>query len=352
MQIINASYEILRDPIQRKVHDEWIKRKLAEIEAKPSQTQTTYTATTPPRPNPPTVPQQPQASNTPKKDNSGCGCLIIIAISILLLWTCSTSNKPRSSTTYTPSSYTTSTPRPLKQTPTPAPFDKPIQPLPPSGRAIAKANFELIAPFEIKSSTGANYLVKLVDTSTGDDVLTTFVRGGETVDINAPLGTYYVKYASGKNWYGDDYLFGPDTQCAKTKETFTFSREIDAQSERQLILLNRELAISDSDFKSFLISKGLGQKMASYMFDQMNPTTKEKGLDRLTSEWWKNTFLSKIKNASLYNAIVDRLNARSRIYNAREELRARAEKITGYTITLYKVINGNLETQAIDRSDF
>jgi hypothetical protein len=38
--------------------------------------------------------------------------------------------------------------------------------------------------------------------------MTIFVRGGENVETLVPLGSYYVRYASGTTWYGHDHLFG------------------------------------------------------------------------------------------------------------------------------------------------
>jgi hypothetical protein len=49
-----------------------------------------------------------------------------------------------------------------------------------------------------------------------------FVRGGTTVEIEVPLGTYQLKYASGKNWYGTTHLFGPETAYNKADTPFRF----------------------------------------------------------------------------------------------------------------------------------
>lgn len=38
-----------------------------------------------------------------------------------------------------------------------------------------------------------------------------FVRAGKRIDIKAPDGTFHLKVASGEEWYGEPYLFGPDT---------------------------------------------------------------------------------------------------------------------------------------------
>jgi hypothetical protein len=99
------------------------------------------------------------------------------------------------------------------------------QPLPANGEVQMFSTQEAIAPFEIKSSPGANYLVKLEDSLSGQDVMTIFVQGGNTVQVDVPLGTYLVKYASGEHWYGYVDLFGKDTAYAKADETFSFFTE-------------------------------------------------------------------------------------------------------------------------------
>ncbi len=99
------------------------------------------------------------------------------------------------------------------------------QPLPESGEILSYVRQEHIAPFEIRSSSGTNYLVKLVDASSDNTVLTVFVRGGTPVQVKVPLGNYVVKYASGQTWYGYEHLFGPQTGYSKAETTFSFQRE-------------------------------------------------------------------------------------------------------------------------------
>lgn len=81
---------------------------------------------------------------------------------------------------------------------------------------------ERVAPLELKTSSGANYLVKLVSAYSQKPAMTMFIRGGNTVSIKVPLGTYEVKYASGKKWYGEGHLFGPETGYNKADKLLTF----------------------------------------------------------------------------------------------------------------------------------
>jgi hypothetical protein len=108
---------------------------------------------------------------------------------------------------------------------TPAPSLEPELPLPENGEIRTYTSDTPLAPFEIKSSAEANYLVKLVDAGNGKGVMTIFVRGGNTVNVKVPLGVYEVKYAAGDKWHGYGSLFGPFTSYSKATTTFFFRQE-------------------------------------------------------------------------------------------------------------------------------
>ena len=96
---------------------------------------------------------------------------------------------------------------------------------PATGTVRWLTNAERIAPFEIQTRGEHDYLVKLVETWSGKDVGTVYVRGGTSVEVEVPLGTYTMRYATGTSWYGYEYLFGPETAYAQADETFAFERE-------------------------------------------------------------------------------------------------------------------------------
>ncbi len=64
--------------------------------------------------------------------------------------------------------------------------------------------------------------MKLCDYYSGKDVLSIFVHGGIDIELDVPLGTYTIKYASGTRWYGDAHLFGPETGYSKADSSFDF----------------------------------------------------------------------------------------------------------------------------------
>jgi hypothetical protein len=71
---------------------------------------------------------------------------------------------------------------------------------------------------------GVHYFAKLVDATTGEDVLSVFIRSGRTVNVKVPLGRYKLKYATGRIWYGRNRLFGFMTAHAVANRTFAFSQ--------------------------------------------------------------------------------------------------------------------------------
>lgn len=101
-------------------------------------------------------------------------------------------------------------------------FTEPALPLPYSGATRMHTSARAVAPLEIKTSAGSNYLVKLQNNSTGKNIMDIFVRGGNTVEVNVPLGSYTVKYASGSTWYGYKHYFGPETGYNKADSIFHF----------------------------------------------------------------------------------------------------------------------------------
>lgn len=94
-----------------------------------------------------------------------------------------------------------------------------------NGEVIYEISSDRIAPLTIKTSGSDSYLVKLKKSGSGEDVLSVYVCGGESIDIDVPLGTFQLVYASGSVWYGPTHLFGEDTSYAKADELFEFYEE-------------------------------------------------------------------------------------------------------------------------------
>ncbi len=174
---------------------------------------------------PPPPPKEPNTSPPPKNKNTKSRgsrhvrvwlsdivvvMVVIIGFGGLSWWSSQDSNK--STSKKPPAIYS-------KLKPVPS-YPEVVTPY--NGATQVYTNGERVAPFEIQTSSDANYLVKLVSAYSQKPVMTIFIRGGKTVSTEVPLGKYEVKYASGEKWYGYEHLFGPETDYSKAETLFTF----------------------------------------------------------------------------------------------------------------------------------
>jgi len=110
-------------------------------------------------------------------------------------------------------------------------FDK-YKPLPKllAETSVIKKNFlESNGPIKIKTRAGNNnYYIKLINLQNNQEILSAFIRSGSTLSAHIPLGVYELKYATGHNWYGLEYLFGTSTSYAKLPVSIIF---LDKSSE-------------------------------------------------------------------------------------------------------------------------
>jgi hypothetical protein len=137
----------------------------------------------------------------------------------------STSSRSINSTASTSAASRTSTPR-FSQVPAPSPtpaFSHPAKPLPKSGTFWTGSSATRQAPFKITTPRDGFYYLKLVDYGTGRDVIAIFIDGGDSIEVDVPLGIFELRYASGQIWYGRQFLFGPGTQYAKGETPLSFS---------------------------------------------------------------------------------------------------------------------------------
>lgn len=84
----------------------------------------------------------------------------------------------------------------------------------------------------------------------------TYVRADSTVNLDVPLGKYRIYYACGTSWYGDKYLFGPETEYYKCDGSFTFEETTSGYSGYTISLTQvpngnlKTHKISETDFPS------------------------------------------------------------------------------------------------------
>lgn len=101
---------------------------------------------------------------------------------------------------------------------------KPV-PMPASGEILSGEETKWRSEITVTASFGSSYVVTLKD-SNESEVITFFVRSGDTVTIGVPKKKLYVYFASGDKWYGygRGLMFGEDTVYTKDDELLDFSK--------------------------------------------------------------------------------------------------------------------------------
>lgn len=136
-------------------------------------------------------------------------------------------------------------------------FDQPPISLPSTGpmHNFRDRNRDLVlGPLKIITANGGpNYYVKVIPQE-GTPVFVLFIRSGESASVELPLGTYELRYAAGELWYGETYLFGPDTVYRRADSQLRFEIEGDKVAGYTLELIKqangnlRESTINPKDF--------------------------------------------------------------------------------------------------------
>jgi len=91
-----------------------------------------------------------------------------------------------------------------------------------NGQIFEYPRDERVAPLSVTASFSHNYYIYLDCISNPDNDMAFFVKRGNTVNLDVPLGTYSVYYATGDIWYGTQHLFGSSTVYCKCDGTFNF----------------------------------------------------------------------------------------------------------------------------------
>ena len=137
-------------------------------------------------------------------------------------------------------------------------FNEPVVRFPVTGKIHAlwrSSSRTVLAPLRvITAPRSLNYYVKIVDWERHTPKLVFFVRSGETAAVRVPIGVYELRFAAGEKWYGEEYLFGPETAYRKVDERFEFrvkGEKISGFSVELIKQINgnlKETAIRPTDF--------------------------------------------------------------------------------------------------------
>lgn len=124
-------------------------------------------------------------------------------------------------------------------TPTPKPTVKvvPAQVMPANGAVFKSPTYEKLCPFSVSVRGDEGYYVRLKYMWKPEsynsrhlegkpaviiDDLEFFVRPGQTVEMDVPVGVYKLYYATGEDWYGRAKLFGEETAFFTSSDLLEF----------------------------------------------------------------------------------------------------------------------------------
>ncbi len=82
----------------------------------------------------------------------------------------------------------------------------------PQGLLWNRSGLPATIPLHIKTKIGADHILLLHDTSTGEAVLAAYIRGGAFFRVLVPPGRFDLSFGSGEIWRGEADGFGPETQ--------------------------------------------------------------------------------------------------------------------------------------------
>ena len=81
------------------------------------------------------------------------------------------------------------------------------------------------APLTVNTDGSASFLIRFFDIDRQQIVMDYFIPVGQTAHLKVPRGNYEVRYVSGNIWYGDEFLFGPESSYSKADRILTFDAD-------------------------------------------------------------------------------------------------------------------------------
>lgn len=108
-------------------------------------------------------------------------------------------------------------PRPTVTPPTVVIEEKEEYQNPESGTVFYRKYYDNNVKLTVDNGSSSDLYIKLREKKAGA-VLIFYVRGGDTVTVNAPVGSYEYVCAAGKQWIDEENLFGENTKIKKSRE--------------------------------------------------------------------------------------------------------------------------------------
>ncbi len=107
---------------------------------------------------------------------------------------------------------------------------------PPHGTSINYTLNKELAPLKINLPYDNNDYLFILKNNNNKMVYKIFAHRNLTVDVNVPLGTYYLYYTCGNTWYGYNDMFGDTASFGKMSDALNFYRVSDGYMGQELTL--------------------------------------------------------------------------------------------------------------------
>ncbi|SFG80924.1 hypothetical protein SAMN04488020_10470 [Palleronia marisminoris] len=85
-----------------------------------------------------------------------------------------------------------------------------------------RTGLPLTLPLQVKTDPGRDVYLVMRDAATTEIAVTAYIEGGRFFRLLMPPGTYTLHAAMGREWLGEDDLFGPETEFYTLPEALGF----------------------------------------------------------------------------------------------------------------------------------
>lgn len=106
-------------------------------------------------------------------------------------------------------------------------------------------------PLIVKSRPGDDYALFVTDPEDGAEVMAGYVRGGEFFRLLLPPGEWRLRFAHGREWQGEDDLFGAETEWIEVPRPLDFRLlGVDRRRAYVVTLGERDGAVAVTDARA------------------------------------------------------------------------------------------------------
>lgn len=94
-------------------------------------------------------------------------------------------------------------------------------------------------PLVVKTFPGKDYLIQIAETDSDQAVMTGYIHGGKTFRLLVPPGRWAIRFAHGRDWQGEDKLFGDATEWTYMPEPLEFGAGMTRRRGHVITLIER-----------------------------------------------------------------------------------------------------------------